>query len=135
MIIVDTNILIGIERGDLLIKKIFEQYAEEEFYISAISIQELYVGLGYSKIKKNKAFYKQQQQVVETIINDFHILEVTEEILRKAGQKQGELLAHGITIDSEDCVVGITAELMNVHKIFTKNGKHFEHFKVGCIDY
>ena len=52
MIIADTNVIIDIERGNNTLKKLFEKYHDERFCISAISILELYVGLGYSKSKK-----------------------------------------------------------------------------------
>jgi predicted nucleic acid-binding protein len=133
MIIVDTNILIGIERGELTIKSFIEQNSDEDFYISAISIQELFVGLGYSKIKMGNKFYEQKKAILESIINDFHVFEISEEILKLAGQKQGELMAQGITLDNEDFIIGITAEIMKATKIFSKNSKHFENFSIPCV--
>ena len=132
MIIVDTNILIGIERGEISIKSYFEQYRKEDFYISAISVQELYVGLGYTKIKKGTEYYEKKKRILDAIINDFHVIEISEEILKMAGLKQGELLAKGLTVDIEDIILGISAEVMNAQKIFTKNRPHFEPFTIRC---
>ena len=132
MILVDTTILIGIERGDLSIKAFFDQHPSEEYAISSISIQELYVGLGYSKIKKGVGFYEKQKRILDAIIHDFVIITLSEEILKLSGLKQGELLAQGITEDSEDILIGITAECMKTTKILTKNTKHFVHFNIPC---
>jgi len=92
MIIVDTNVIIDIERGKNRLKNLFEKYQDEHFCISAISILELYVGLGYSKSKKGKIFFEKQKKNIDSIINDFEIIPLSLEILKEAGLKKGELM-------------------------------------------
>jgi len=135
MIIVDTNVIIDIERGKNTLKKLFEEYQDEHFCISSISILELYVGLGYSKNKKGKKFYEKQKKIVDKITNDFEIIPLTIEILKEAGLKKGELMVSGINLDFEDILIGITGEKMKVKHIFTRNKKHFESFSLFIEDY
>jgi predicted nucleic acid-binding protein len=132
MIIVDTNILIGIQRGEALIKTFFEQNLDEEFYISAISMHELYIGLGYIKITRGLNIYKKNKQQLDSIINDFYLIDLSEEIIKQAGIKEGELIGKGITIDTEDIIIGVTAEIFKADKIISKNKKHFKYFDVNC---
>ena len=135
MIIVDTNVIIDIERGKITLKKLFDKYQDEHFCISAISILELYVGLGYSKSKKGKNFYEKQKKIVDKITNDFEIIPLTLEILQEAGLKKGELMVSGINVDFEDILIGITGEKLKVKHIFTKNKKHFKSFSISIEDY
>ena len=83
-------------------------------------------------MKKGKKSWEKQQKALDAIVNDFHILPITEEILRLAGFKEGALMANGITMDIEDVIIGITAEQEKAQKILTKNPKHFAYFKVVC---
>ena len=135
MIIADTNVIIDIERGNNTLKKLFEKYHDERFCISAISILELYVGLGYSKSKKGKEFYEKQKKIVDSITTDFEIIPISLQILKDAGLKKGELMASGINLDFEDILIGITGENLAVTYIFTKNKKHFENFSLSIEDY
>jgi len=135
MIIVDTNVIIDIERGKNTLKKLFEKYQDEHFCISAISILELYVGLGYSKSKKGKEFYEKQKKIVDKITNDFEIIPLSLEILKEAGLKKGELMVSGINLDFEDILIAITGEKLKVKYIFTRNKKHFESFSLSIEDY
>ncbi len=135
MIIVDTNVLIDIERGKYNLKKLFETYPDERYCISAISVMELYVGLGYSKAKKGKEFYQQQKQIIDTLCEDFEIIPITIQILKDGGIKKGDLMASGISIDIEDILIGITGEFLEVNHIFTRNKKHFENFNLSIQDY
>ena len=135
MIIVDTNVIIDIERGKNTLKKLFEKYPDEHFCISAISILELYVGLGYSKSKKGKIFFEKQKKIVDSITNDFDIIPLSLQILKESGLKKGELMASGISIDFEDILIGITGEILEVTHIFTRNKNHFESFSLSLEDY
>ena len=135
MIIADTNVIIDIERGNNTLKTLFEKYHDERFCISAISILELYVGLGYSKNKKGKQFYEKQKKIVDNITNDFEVIPISLQILKDAGLKKGELMASGISLDFDDILIGITGETLGVTYIFTKNKKHFESFSLSIEDY
>lgn len=135
MIIADTNVIIDIERGKSTLKKLFKKYQDEHFCISAITILELYVGLGYSKSKKGKKFYEKQKRIVDKITNDFEIIPLSLEILKEAGLKKGELMVSGINLVFEDILIGITGEKLEVNHIFTRNKKHFESFSMSIQDY
>ena len=135
MIIVDTNVLIDVERGKQSLKALMEQYTEENFCISAISILELYVGLGYTKAKKGEDFFQKQKDNIDLILTDFEILPISQQILRDSGLKHGELLAQGTTIDFEDIIIGISGELSQVNFLLTRNTSHFSSFSLTILSY
>lgn len=135
MILVDTTVLIDIERGKYSLKKLFELYPSERYCISAVSILELYVGLGYSKIKKGIKFYQTQKEIIDQLCNDFEILPLSSKILQQGGMKKGELMASGISIDFEDILIGVTGEICKVKYIFTRNKEHFESFHLSIQEY
>jgi predicted nucleic acid-binding protein len=135
MIIVDTNVIIDIERGKKSLKTLLERFENENFCVSAISVLELYVGLGYSKKKKGDKFFKVQKGLINTILADFEIIPVTLPILKKAGLKKGMLMALGMNLDFEDIIIGITGEELKVVQILTRNKKHFDSFSISICDY
>ncbi|MHA1519006.1 MAG: type II toxin-antitoxin system VapC family toxin [Promethearchaeota archaeon] len=135
MIIVDTNVLIDIERGKKSVKELFEKFQDEHFCISAVSILELYVGLGYSKSKKGENFYQKQKKKVDSICNDFEIIPLSLQIIKEAGLKKGNLMVSGIIVDFEDILIGVTGEILEVNHLFTRNKKHFENFSLSIQEY
>ncbi|MHA1193831.1 MAG: type II toxin-antitoxin system VapC family toxin, partial [Promethearchaeota archaeon] len=69
MIIVDTTVLIDIWRGRPNIKSILKPYSEQTTYISAITITEIYDGLGYTKEKKSEKVYLQIKNQMEKLLS------------------------------------------------------------------
>lgn len=135
MILLDTTVLIDILRGRSAVKAKISEFAGEDFYISAISIKELYHGLGYSKQKKGEQFYLKKLEGVKSLISDFNVIPVRREILELTGLKEGELQAKGMVIDVEDIIIGISAEMLKVTSIITRNPKHFKEFKLITVIY
>ncbi|MCF2138701.1 MAG: type II toxin-antitoxin system VapC family toxin [Candidatus Lokiarchaeota archaeon] len=135
MIIIDTNVIIDIERGRKSLKALFRQFASERFCLSAISAMELYTGLGYSQKRKGMAFYQKQKSLIDLILNDFEIIPLDLQILKQSGIKRGILLSQGNIIDNEDIIIGITAEMLEIPSIITRNRSHFEHFNLKILSY
>lgn len=135
MILVDTNVIIDIERGKLELKEIFLQYPEIPCCISEITLMELYAGLGYSKQKMGEEFYQKQKDRLKKILMDFELIPITGDILKKAGLKRGELLSQGTIIDNEDILIGITGELLRFPKLITRNPNHFKIFELNILSY
>ena len=78
-IILDSNILIAFERGDLNFDKLLEEKGEEEFFLSVISISELLHGVDRAKNAKKKAT---RSAFVEAIIERFPIYPISVPIAR-----------------------------------------------------
>jgi len=130
MIIADTTVLIDIHRGRDEIKPVLAAHSDDIVCISAITLKELYFGLGFTRVKMGDETYEKQKNKILQIISDFHVIEISNEILKLAGLKAGELLASGNRPDFEDVIIGITAEMVNAQKIITRTPDHFKAFKI-----
>ena len=135
MIVVDTTVLIDLRKGRPGVKKILSKYIDKETYISEISIKELFEGLGYTSIKMGEPLYSVNLQKIRKIISMFYLIPISQSILEEAGLKQGEFQAKGIIIDTENIIIGSSANIHNAEFIITRNLKHFDHFDVPCISY
>lgn len=135
MIVLDTNVIIDLGRGRSGVKKKLENFKEAEFAISAITIQEIYVGLGYILEKHGKELYEKNKEKSQNLLEDYIILKITRPILEHSGLIKGKLRAKGVTIEIQDLIIGSTAEILGAEKIITRNAKHFEVFKVRIESY
>ncbi|MBA7605250.1 tRNA(fMet)-specific endonuclease VapC [subsurface metagenome] len=135
MFVLDTNVIIDLGRGRSGAKKILENFKETVFAISAITIQEIYVGLGYILEKHGKELYEINKEKSQILLEDYTILKITRPILELSGLNRGKLRAKGVTIEIQDLIIGSTAEILGAEKIITRNPKHFEVFKVPIESY
>jgi predicted nucleic acid-binding protein len=135
MIILDTTVLIDILRGKDSINEKIKTDSSKEYSISAISIQELYVGVGYLRLKKGPEIAKKLENDIEKFLQDFKILNLSWEILRTAGIWEGEMRAQGKNIDYQDYIVAATAESISAEKILTRNANHFKNLKIPFEGY
>ncbi|KKL59829.1 hypothetical protein LCGC14_2211390 [marine sediment metagenome] len=135
MIVLDTNVIIDLGRGRSGVKKKLENIKEAEFAISAITIQEIYVGLGYILEKHGKELYEKNKEKSQNLLEDYTILKITRPILEHSGLIKGKLRAKGVTIEIQDLIIGSTAEILGAEKIITRNPKHFDVFKVRIESY
>ena len=135
MIIVDTTVIIDIWRGRSNIKSVLKPYSDQTTCISAITIAEIYDGLGYTKEKKSEKIYLQIRNQIEKLLSEFHIIPLNSEILQESGSLKGYLRAKGIILDLADCIIGTTAKLMNVEKLITRNIRHFQDFGLAIESY
>ncbi|NVM45359.1 MAG: PIN domain-containing protein [Candidatus Lokiarchaeota archaeon] len=135
MIIVDTTVVIDIWRGRSKVKSVLKPYSDQSIFISAITIAEIYDGLGYTKEKKSEKIYTQIKNQMEKILSEFHIIPLNFQILQESGKLKGYLRAKGITLDLADCIIGTTAKLMNSEKLITRNIRHFQDFGLSIESY
>jgi predicted nucleic acid-binding protein len=135
MIIADTTVIIDLWRGKKNIKKCLEREKDKRLCISAITIEEIYDGLGYTKVKKGLELFEKIKEQYEKIFGDFEIIPIDILILKQAGMKKGELRSKGLILDTADSIIGTTAELIHAKSIITRNSKHFEEFKIEINPY
>lgn len=136
MIFVDTTVLIDIERGRKGVRDVLESIDDEEVVmISSVSLHELYVGIGYTREKLGIDASRKKEENIRKICDDFGIVDLSQKILTRSGEKEGELLAKGIATDMEDIMIGITAEIMNATSLITRNPDHFKWCGVKIHSY
>ena len=134
-ILFDTTVIIDLWRGRTGIKILLEKFKEEVLCISAITIGEIYDGLGYTKEKRGVEMYTKIKIQFEKIINEFEIIPINLEILKQSGKFKGCLRANGTTLDFGDCIIGISAEIIKAGKLVSRNPKHFNEFKIPIKTY
>ena len=135
MIIVDTTVVIDIWRGRSKVKSVLKPYSDQSICISAITIAEIYDGLGYTKEKQSEKIYTQIKNQIEKILSEFHIIPLNFQILQESGTLKGYLRAKGIILDLADCIIGTTAKLINSEKLITRNIRHFQDFGISIETY
>ena len=135
MIIVDTTVIIDIWRGRANAKSVLKPYSDQTICISAITIAEIYDGLGYTKEKKSEKIYLQIRDQIEKLLSEFHIIPLNSEILQESGSLKGYLRAKGIILDLADCIIGTTAKIMDAEKLITRNIRHFQDFGLAIESY
>ena len=135
MIIVDSTVIIDIWRGRSNVKSVLKPYSNQTICISAITLAEIYDGLGYTKEKKSEKIFLQIKDQIEKVLSEFHIIPLNSQILQESGSLKGYLRARGITLDLADCIIGTTAKLMNAEKLITRNIRHFQDFGLSLESY
>lgn len=119
MIVVDTDILIWILKGNEDIKRRFTELVLEtkgHVFITPVQIAEIHAGIREKeKIK------------TENFIQSFNIAEIDEQVGRLAGEfinKYGK--SHNVTM--ADALIGAVAKI-NGFKLWTLNKKHYPMFE------
>lgn len=135
MILVDTTVIIDIVRKVEASREAIEIYSGEEFAISAISLEEIYAGLGHTLERKGKDFFLKVKEGYEKILSQYTILEVTERILKRAGMFRGYCSAKGLIIDQADAIINATAEINKIEVIISRNPDHFKESRVKIHSY
>lgn len=135
MILVDTTVIIDIARKVEASKEAIEVHAGDQFAISAITLEEIYAGLGHTLERKGKDFFLRVKEGYEKILSQYTILEVTDRILKKAGMFRGFCSAKGLIIDQADAIINVTAEINKIEVIISRNPDHFKLSQVKIHAY
>lgn len=135
MIIVDTTVIIDVWRGRDKVKTILKQFIDEKLCISAITIAEIYDGLGYTKEKKGEDIYLKIKDQIEMVLSGFHVIPLNNLILQESGSFKGKLRAKGIILDLADCIIGVSAKSIKAEKLITRNIRHFQDFELALETY
>jgi tRNA(fMet)-specific endonuclease VapC len=116
MILLDTNILIQILKGDKITTDKVESIAAS-IAISSISAMELYYG----------AFNKEEVRKIEKFISLFEIIHLSREISTKS-IKLIQTYAKSHNLDIPDSLIASTA-IVNRCKLLTHNVKDFKYIE------
>ena len=119
MIVVDTDILIWILKGNEAIKKRFTELVLEtkgHVFITPVQIAEIYAGIR-----------EREKTKTENYLQSFNIIEIDKQVGMLAGEfinKFGK--SHNVTI--ADALIGAAAKI-NGFKLWTLNKKHYPMFE------
>ena len=118
----DSTVIIDIWRGRSNVKSVLKPYSNQTICISAITLAEIYDGLGYTKEKKSEKIFLQIKDQIEKVLSEFHIIPLNSQILQESGSLKGYLRARGIILDLADFIIGTTVKLMNVKNLTSNIG-------------
>jgi tRNA(fMet)-specific endonuclease VapC len=120
-VILDTSVLIEVERGKIDIEKFIAGRESELFSLSIISVAELLHGVhrADSELRKQK-----RAAYVDKIIDIFPIYPFDLKITKVYEKLWSDLLKKGINIGAHDLMIGATAISLGF-SIATFNVRHF----------
>lgn len=118
--ILDTSFLIDVMKGDQrALAKVDEIEADEtEQVVPAMTLQELYIGVGASVMPEH------ERRKIEKVVETRPILATSEEIARKAGRIDGRLRKDGRRINVGDATIGATG-IVREEPVLTGDPDHF----------
>lgn len=110
--IVDTNIVIDLLKGQDKALEFIDSHLDEDLYLSVLTVSEVYSGIK-----------KQEVVTFEDLLTLFHLINVNKEISVEAGKLRRKYLpSHGIEIP--DAIIAATANNLNV-PVASLDRKHF----------
>lgn len=121
-ICLDTDILVDILRKEMSTLIWFKENLNHNFYITPITIHELFLG-AYKHKKKEKLVFELKQ-----FLSQFTVLQLNDLIFDLSGKELAELELKGTHIALSDLFIGICAREHNAF-LKTKNKKHFSKIK------
>lgn len=117
-ILVDTSILIDLERSDIEVDLLFPG---EELYLAAVSASELLHGVYRANSELRR---KQRQDYVDAILTAIPILPFDLGVARVYAQVWADLVGSGLNIGAHDMQIAATALHYDMG-VLTANVRHF----------
>lgn len=125
--ILDTSFLIDVMNGDRsALAKVDEIETNGiEQVVPAMTLQELYIGVGASDLPK------EERRKIELVVETRPIISTSEEIARKAGKIDGQLRKEGRPVNIGDATIGATG-IVRDESVLTGDRDHFE--RIPALD-
>jgi predicted nucleic acid-binding protein len=120
VILLDSSVLIAVERGHLDLKRFFKQFENESFAVSAVTASEILHGLHRSDIARRVT----REAFVEAILQDIPILPFDLVAARIHARLWADLMSKGVTIGPHDLLIAATA-LTAGARIATRDERSF----------
>ena len=120
-LILDSSVLISAERGLFQFEAFAESVGDEEFFIAAITASELLHGVARAPTSATR---KARQQLVESWLGLFVVLDFDLGVAREHASLWAKLAASGQAIGSHDLLIAATARFHDF-SLATLNVKEF----------
>lgn len=122
-LILDTSILIAAERQQFDLERLFEEHADEPFFIAAITVSELLHGVERAPSGHRRA---QRAKFVEAILGEMEVIDFDSAVARRHAAVWAVLGKSGRMIGAYDLLIAATA-LHYDHRLATLNTAEFLH--------
>ena len=120
-IIVDSSVLIAIERGKLDLAEFLRRYAGEALSISTITASELLHGIYRAKSEETR---QRRSDYVEQLLRDFNLVPFDLSIARKHAELSAVLGAAGKPVGAHDLLIAATA-IVGGDKVISRDARSF----------
>ena len=121
-IIIDTSVLVYIDRKDQKIIEIMKELSKQhELYISTITISEILTG---SNLRRDA---KRSVEKAKKLFNQLKWINLNSQIAEKIGELNAYLISQGKKIELPDVIISATCLAKNLDVILTFNNKHFRN--------
>jgi tRNA(fMet)-specific endonuclease VapC len=122
-VLIDTSVVVGVERQGGSIDELLLRLHDDEVAISAITASELIMGILRAKPEGRRAA---REDFVEYVIGLIPTLPVDLPVARVHARVRAELTASGQLIGPHDLLIAATA-LAHDYELLTDNVREFEH--------
>lgn len=120
-VLIDTNILIKFEKGQIDLRALISGRENEEFFISVITASELLHGVWWANEPSRRT---RRHSFVENILGCFSILPIDLSVARTHSHLWAELQSKGEMIGIHDSWIAATCITKGI-QLITKNIKEF----------
>jgi tRNA(fMet)-specific endonuclease VapC len=120
--VIDTNVLIDMERGAAIDRVYEEPIPSGQLRVSLISIAELQVGIEYAKTREMRA---SREDFLELVLREFKLEPPCVKTAIEAGRVMHQLQSQGQRIGRHDSWIAATARVLGV-PVVTANVAHFK---------
>lgn len=119
--LIDSSVLIAIERGELSFDGLLNELAEEGFAISAVTASELLHGMHRARTSLQRT---RRQAFVEGLLSQIPVVAFDQEIARVHASVWAELAKRGVIVGERDLLIGVTA-LVRDFAMLTRDKRSF----------
>lgn len=121
MILLDTNVCIGILHGDQRVLSMLA-LAKEDMAVPGMVLGELYYGVEKSQRRPENLM------AVESLLNILPVIHADDAVMKKFGEYKAVLEKAGNRVDDADVIIAATAFCRDA-TLATGNVKHFSRFE------
>lgn len=124
-LILDSSVVVAAERRgetvEELLKRVIDSTGDQDAALSSVGLTELVHGMYRAQSPELKL---RRQRYLDELLRDMAVYPYTKETAMLAGRIDGEQQARGVTIPSNDLLIGATALSLG-YSVATVNVRHF----------
>ena len=119
--LIDSSVLIALERGDLSVDAITARYAKEDVAISAVTASELLHGVHRARTPGQR---HRRQAFVEGLLAQFPVVGFDLTVARVHASLWADLAKRGVAVGERDLMIGATA-IAKDYTLVTRDQRSF----------
>jgi len=119
--LIDSSVLIAVERGDLSADAIATGYAEDDVAVSAVTASELLHGIHRARTPSQR---HRRQAFVEGLLAQFPVVSFDLTVARVHASLWADLAKRGVAVGERDLMIGATA-IAKDYTLVTRDQRSF----------